>query len=230
MLELCLRTLRSSAGSGAEGAVAVPVTLHTAAAVRGALDAYMVTVAAAKTLLGAVLADDERAAFGEWMVGYGRARGARERVAGDLLEAAGGCDNEQRTAAARIKAGYTAGLRGMNGCRTASPAPTAATPSRASNSSAARSLKLLLLQRNDGHRFSGRAQQSKLLPLRFNPIAHQSGLRARPPASYGRRRSPPQRHYRLLPICIHGSVARTGGSRPSAIPHPEIQSWTRAGF
>jgi hypothetical protein len=116
MLELCLRTLRSGPGTGG---AAVPVTLHAAAAVRGALDAYAATVAAATTLLdgGAVPADDERAAFGECMVGYGRARGAMERVAGDLLEAAGGCDDEQRTAAARIKAGYTAGLRGMDGCR-----------------------------------------------------------------------------------------------------------------
>jgi hypothetical protein len=73
MLELCLRTLRSGTGSGARGAVAVPVTLHTTDSVHGALDAYASTVAAAKMLLGAVPADDERAAFGECMVGYGRA-------------------------------------------------------------------------------------------------------------------------------------------------------------
>nr|TKW09032.1 hypothetical protein SEVIR_6G064500v2 [Setaria viridis] len=109
MLELCLSTLRAGASAGA--GAAVPVTLHAAAAVRGALDAYAATVAAATTLLdgGAVPADGERAAFGDCMVGYGRARGAMARVAGDL--AAGGCDR-----AAGIKAGYTAGLRGMDGC------------------------------------------------------------------------------------------------------------------
>ncbi|RLN04196.1 hypothetical protein C2845_PM13G02740 [Panicum miliaceum] len=101
---LCLRTLRA-------GAPAVPVTRHAAAAVRAALGSYAATVAAATSLLdgGAVPADDERAAFGACMVGYGRARGAMARVAADL---AGGCDG-----AAGLRAGYTAGLRGMDGCR-----------------------------------------------------------------------------------------------------------------
>jgi hypothetical protein len=113
MLELCLRTLRRGVP------VPVPVTRHAAVAVRGALDAYAATVAAATSLLdgGAVPADDERAAFGNCMVGYGSARVAMARVADDLrLVAAGGgggCDDDR---AAELKAGYTAGLRGMDGC------------------------------------------------------------------------------------------------------------------
>ncbi|OEL15670.1 hypothetical protein BAE44_0023311 [Dichanthelium oligosanthes] len=108
MRELCLRTLRSGAG-----AAVLPVTRHAATAVRGALDSYAATVAAATSLLdgGAVPADAEKAAFGDCMVGYGRARGAMSRVADDL--AAGGCGD----GAAGLKAGYTAGLRGMDGCR-----------------------------------------------------------------------------------------------------------------
>ena len=107
MRGLCLRTLRAGAGAAA------PVTRHAAAAVRAALDAYAATVAAATSLLdgGAVPADDEKAAFGACMVGYGRARGAMARVADDL--AGGGCDG----AAGDLRAGYTAGLRGMNACR-----------------------------------------------------------------------------------------------------------------
>ena len=109
MRGLCLRTLRAGAGAGA----AAPVTQHAAAAVRAALDAYAATVAAATSLLdgGAVPADDEKAAFGACMVGYGRARGAMARVADDL--AGGGCDG----AAGDLRAGYTAGLRGMDACR-----------------------------------------------------------------------------------------------------------------
>ncbi|PAN33571.1 hypothetical protein PAHAL_6G030300 [Panicum hallii] len=107
MRELCLRTLRAGAGAGA----AVPVTRHAAAAVRAALGSYAATVAAATSLLdgGAVPADDEKAAFGACMVGYGRARMAMARVAADLAD---GCDG-----AADLRAGYTAGLRGMDGCR-----------------------------------------------------------------------------------------------------------------
>jgi hypothetical protein len=47
----------------------------------------------------------------------------------------------------------------------ASPAPTAATPSRASNSSAARSLKLLLLQRNGGRASCSTASDLSAAPL-----------------------------------------------------------------
>ncbi|RCV05351.1 hypothetical protein SEVIR_1G075200v4 [Setaria viridis] len=47
----------------------------------------------------------------------------------------------------------------------ASPAPTAATPSRASNSSAARSLKLLLLQRNGGRASGAAASDLSAAPL-----------------------------------------------------------------
>ena len=105
MRGLCLRTLRAGAGAAA------PVTRHAAAAVRAALGSYAATVAAATSLLdgGAVPADDEKAAFGDCMVGYGRARGAMARVADDL---AGGCDR-----AGDLRAGYTAGLRGMDACR-----------------------------------------------------------------------------------------------------------------
>ncbi|KAL6629885.1 hypothetical protein ACP70R_029650 [Stipagrostis hirtigluma subsp. patula] len=46
-----------------------------------------------------------------------------------------------------------------------SPAPTAATPSRASNSSAARSLKLLLLQRNGGRASGAAASDLSAAPL-----------------------------------------------------------------
>jgi len=111
MRGLCLRTLRAGAGAGA-GAAAL-VTQHAAAAVRAALDAYAATVAAATSLLdgGAVPADDEKAAFGDCMVGYGRARGAMARVADEL--AGGGCDGP----AGDLRAGYTAGLRGMDACR-----------------------------------------------------------------------------------------------------------------
>ncbi|PUZ74205.1 hypothetical protein GQ55_1G046900 [Panicum hallii var. hallii] len=52
----------------------------------------------------------------------------------------------------------------------ASPAPTAATPSRASNSSAARSLKLLLLQRNGG----GRASCAAASDLSAAPLLRDS--------------------------------------------------------
>ncbi|KAJ1290274.1 hypothetical protein BS78_02G230700 [Paspalum vaginatum] len=104
MRGLCLRTLRA-------GGAAVPVTLHAAAAVRVALDSYAATVAAATSLIegGAVPADDEKAAYERCMVGYDRARGAMARVADDL--AAGACGR-----AAELKAGYTDGLRGMDGC------------------------------------------------------------------------------------------------------------------
>jgi hypothetical protein len=107
MLELCLRTLR--------GGAPLPVTRHAAVAVRGALDAYAATVAAATSLLdgGAVPADGERAAFGSCMVGYGSARVAMARVAADL--AAAGCDGGGARAA-ELEAGYTAGLRGMDAC------------------------------------------------------------------------------------------------------------------
>ncbi|XP_066326154.1 uncharacterized protein [Miscanthus floridulus] len=114
MLELCLRRLRAGGVR-----VPLPVTRHAAVAVRGALDAYAATVAAATSLLdgGAVPADDERTAFGNCMVGYGSARVAMARVADDLRPAAGGggCDDDDDRAA-ELKVGYTAGLRGMDGC------------------------------------------------------------------------------------------------------------------
>nr|CAB3482112.1 unnamed protein product [Digitaria exilis] len=117
MLTLCLRTLH--AGDGA--AAAVPVTRHAAAAVRGALESYAATVAAATSLLdaGEVAGDDEKAAVGDCMVGYGTARGAMARVADDLqvVAAGGGCDGDGRDGVAELKVGYMAGLRGMDGCR-----------------------------------------------------------------------------------------------------------------
>lgn len=61
----------------------------------------------------AVPAGGEKAAYGNCMVGYGRARGAMARVADDLALAGPACD---AGAAAELKAGYTAALRGMDGC------------------------------------------------------------------------------------------------------------------
>ncbi|CAO2199964.1 unnamed protein product [Urochloa humidicola] len=123
MRELCLRTLLPSASSSSSGSVAAPVTRHAAAAVRAALGSYAATVSAATSLLdsGAVpAAGDEKAAVGDCMVGYGRARVAMARVAGDLEAAAadGGCEGDGVVAGAGgIRAGYMAGLRGMDGCR-----------------------------------------------------------------------------------------------------------------
>ncbi|XP_062196391.1 uncharacterized protein LOC133899418 [Phragmites australis] len=103
MRDLCLRTL-----PGAR--TAVPATSHAMAAARSALDSYAATVAVATSLLdGGAVPDGERAAYGDCMVGYGRARVAMARVADDL---AGGCDR-----AAGLKPGYTAGLRGMDRCK-----------------------------------------------------------------------------------------------------------------
>ncbi|XP_062192512.1 uncharacterized protein LOC133896013 [Phragmites australis] len=106
MRELCLRTLPPRGGVGA----AVPVTRHAMVAVRTALDSYTATAATTASLIdgGAIPASD-KAAYGDCMVGYGRARGAMARVADDL---AGGCDR-----AADLKPGYTVGLRGMDRCR-----------------------------------------------------------------------------------------------------------------
>lgn len=106
MLSLCLRTLHAA------GTNTAPVTHLAAAAARGALESYAATVAAATSLLdaGEVAADDEKEAVGDCMVGYGNARGAMARLAGDL--AAGGCGP-----AKELKTGYMAGLRGMDGCR-----------------------------------------------------------------------------------------------------------------
>jgi hypothetical protein len=198
--------------------VAVPVTLHAVAIVRGALDTYAVTVAAAKTLLGAVLADDERVVFGECMVGYGRAREAMERVVGDLLAAAGDCDDKQQKVAARIKAGYPAGLRGMDGCRTASLAATAATSSWAFNSFVARSLKLLLLQWNGG-------QQKSTASPTWSPHVKPRPAQTAPPETQRRKRrsSPPTpsspsslpttgREARLLPLRRRRRAAHLRGT------------------
>ncbi|CAL5004143.1 unnamed protein product [Urochloa decumbens] len=117
MRELCIRTLLPSGAGTSSGTAAapVPVTRHAAAAVQAALGSYAATVAAATSLLdgGAVAADDEKAAVGDCMVGYGRARIAMARVAGDLEPADGGCGDTE----AGLRAGYTAGLRGMDGCR-----------------------------------------------------------------------------------------------------------------
>ncbi|KAF8669934.1 hypothetical protein HU200_051116 [Digitaria exilis] len=114
MLSLCLRTLH--AGDGAP--VEVLVTRHAVAAVRGALESYAATVAAATSLLdaGEVAGDDEKAAVGDCMVGYGTARGAMARVAGELQVVDAGCGDDDRKAG-EIKVGYMAGLRGMDGCR-----------------------------------------------------------------------------------------------------------------
>ncbi|TVU02434.1 hypothetical protein EJB05_52076, partial [Eragrostis curvula] len=113
MRALCRHTLPpppAVRGAGA-GAAVVPVTGLAAAAVRGALDAYAATTAAAESLVdgGAVKDDGEKAAYGNCMVGYGRARIAMARVADDL--AGGGCD---RTG--ELEADYTEGLRGMDMC------------------------------------------------------------------------------------------------------------------
>ncbi|CAO2202512.1 unnamed protein product [Urochloa humidicola] len=119
MLDLCLRTLLPS-GSGS---AAAPVTRHAAAAVRAALGSYAATVSAATSMLdgGAVSAGDEKAAVGDCMVGYGRARVAMARVADDLAAdggGGGGCGGDGVAAGAGgIRAGYMAGLRGMDGCR-----------------------------------------------------------------------------------------------------------------
>ncbi|CAL5009995.1 unnamed protein product [Urochloa decumbens] len=124
MRDLCLRTLLPSGAGTSSGTAAaaapVPVTRYAAAAVQAALGSYAATVTAATSLLdgGLVPADDEKAAVGDCMVGYGRARIAMARVAGDLaLAAADGCGDEAAAAAGLIRAGYTAGLRGMDGCR-----------------------------------------------------------------------------------------------------------------
>ncbi|KAL6658868.1 hypothetical protein ACP70R_002908 [Stipagrostis hirtigluma subsp. patula] len=103
----CRRTLSARRG----GAAAVAVTLHAAAAARSALDSYAATAAAAASLVdGGAVTNGEKAAYGNCMVGYGVARGAMARVAGDL--AADGCDR-----AADLKSAYMAGLRGMDRCR-----------------------------------------------------------------------------------------------------------------
>ncbi|KAL6659460.1 hypothetical protein ACP70R_003500 [Stipagrostis hirtigluma subsp. patula] len=103
----CRRTLSARRG----GAVAVAVTLHAAAAARSALESYAATAAAAASLVdGGAVQNAEKAAYGSCMVGYGVARGAMARVAGDLV--AGGCDM-----AADLKPAYMAGLRGMDRCR-----------------------------------------------------------------------------------------------------------------
>ncbi|CAO2169649.1 unnamed protein product [Urochloa humidicola] len=116
MLDLCLRTLLPS------GSAAAPVTRHAAAAVRAALGSYAATVSAATSMLdgGAVSAGDEKAAVGDCMVGYGRARVAMARVADDLAADGGdgGCGGDGVAAGVGgIRAGYMAGLRGMDGCR-----------------------------------------------------------------------------------------------------------------
>ncbi|TVU43387.1 hypothetical protein EJB05_09854, partial [Eragrostis curvula] len=110
MRALCRHTLPPPPAVRGAGA-AVPVTGLAAAAVRGALDAYAATTAAAESLVdgGAVKDDGEKAAYGNCMVGYGRARIAMARVADDL--AGGGCD---RTG--ELEADYTEGLRGMDMC------------------------------------------------------------------------------------------------------------------
>ncbi|CAO2184250.1 unnamed protein product [Urochloa humidicola] len=116
MLDLCLRTLLPP-GSGS---AAAPVTRHAAAAVRAALGSYAATVSAATSMLdgGAVSAGDEKAAVGDCMVGYGRARVAMARVADDLAADGGGCGGDGvAVGAGGIMAGYMAGLRGMDGCR-----------------------------------------------------------------------------------------------------------------
>lgn len=108
MRALCLGTLAAAPAAAAE----VPVAGLAMAAVRGALDAYAVTTAAATSLIdgGAAQGDSEKAAYGDCMVGYGRARIAMARVADDL--AGGGCGR----GIGGLSADYTAGLRGMDVC------------------------------------------------------------------------------------------------------------------
>ncbi|GJN39698.1 hypothetical protein PR202_gb28833 [Eleusine coracana subsp. coracana] len=125
MRELCLGTLAAPSSSTTTTASS-PVTDLAMAAVRGALDAYAATTAAATSLIdgGAVQGDGEKAAYGGCMVGYGRARIAMARVADDLLAAAGqgggGCDGDKGSSGPglglSLSADYTVGLRGMDMC------------------------------------------------------------------------------------------------------------------
>ncbi|GJN12473.1 hypothetical protein PR202_ga30752 [Eleusine coracana subsp. coracana] len=121
MRELCLGTLAAPSSTTTTASSSSPVTGLAMAAVRGALDAYAATTAAATTLIdgGAVQDATEKAAYGGCMVGYGRARLAMARVADNLAAGGPGCGEDGKGnngPGLSLSADYTVGLRGMDMC------------------------------------------------------------------------------------------------------------------